>query len=205
MSPRTSEQNEIIRNISRVRLLEVALNLFAQQGYEATSVRMIAQAAGIAQGLLYNYFDSKDALLRAVVQQSIDDVRDSFARAERAEAETSTIEQLIRAAFDIVKNKQAFWKLIYSVRMQPAVVADLGELYSAWSAEIRTNVAGYCHAAGLARPDIEGAILFAIIDGVAQQYVLDPEHYPLDDVTTVLIARYNRSLGEGVSNASGVA
>jgi len=194
VAPRTDEQNEAIREVSRAKIAETALELFAQHGYEATSVRMIAQAAGIAQGLLYNYFASKEALLATVVQQSMADVRESFVRAEDATDPLRQIERLIRAAFATVQRKRTFWKLIYAVRMQGAVVASLGDVLVAASSEIRTTIERYCRTAGLPQPEIEAAILFALIDGVAQHYVLDPANYPLSAVTEALVARYNTLL-----------
>jgi len=206
VAPRTDEQNEAIREVSRAKIVETALELFAQHGYEATSVRMIAQAAGIAQGLLYNYFASKEALLATVVQQSMADVRESFVRAEDATDPLRRIERLIRAAFAIVQRKRTFWKLIYAVRTQGAVVASLGDLLIAASSEIRTTIERYCRTAGLPQPEIEAAILFALIDGVAQHYVLDPENYPLDTVTEAVVARYNTLLAkQGGDNGTGVA
>jgi AcrR family transcriptional regulator len=206
VAPRTHEQNETIREVSRAKIVETALELFAQHGFEATSVRMIAQAAGIAQGLLYNYFASKEALLATVVQQSMADVRESFVRAEDGTDPHRQIERLIRAAFATVQRKRTFWKLIYGVRMQGAVVTSLGDVLIAGSTEIRTTIERYCRTAGLPQPEIEGAILFALIDGVAQHYVLDPENYPLDGVTEALVARYNTLLAkQGGDNGTGVA
>lgn len=51
----------------RTQLIETALALFAEKGMENTSIKDIAEAAGVAQGLLYHYFRSKDDLLWAIV------------------------------------------------------------------------------------------------------------------------------------------
>jgi AcrR family transcriptional regulator len=53
----------------RNQLIDAALTLFAEHGIEATRVSDIAQAAGVAQGLLYHYFPSKDALLAAIIER----------------------------------------------------------------------------------------------------------------------------------------
>jgi DNA-binding transcriptional regulator YbjK len=45
--------------------VSAALELFARDGFAATPVRPIAAEPGVAQGLLYNDFDGKDALLRS--------------------------------------------------------------------------------------------------------------------------------------------
>jgi AcrR family transcriptional regulator len=45
------------------RLLSVATRLFAEQGFESTSVQQIVDAAGVTKGAMYHYFGSKDDLL----------------------------------------------------------------------------------------------------------------------------------------------
>jgi AcrR family transcriptional regulator len=48
----------------RERLYEAALDLFRSQGYEETTVSQITQRAGLAKGTFFNYFATKDSLLR---------------------------------------------------------------------------------------------------------------------------------------------
>jgi AcrR family transcriptional regulator len=48
----------------RERLYEAALALFRSQGYEATTVAQITTQAGLAKGTFFNYFSTKDAMLR---------------------------------------------------------------------------------------------------------------------------------------------
>jgi AcrR family transcriptional regulator len=50
----------------REQLLSVALDLFREHGFAATSTRRIAEAAGVAEGLVFHYFPSKEALLLAL-------------------------------------------------------------------------------------------------------------------------------------------
>src|SRR4051812_12422707 len=56
------ELNSAARDIARV-----AAKLFATQGYEATSVRMIVEAAGVTKPTLYYYFGSKEGLAQALL------------------------------------------------------------------------------------------------------------------------------------------
>lgn len=52
---------------TRERILEVALALFAEKGYEATSMREIAEHLGITKAALYYHFDSKADIVRAML------------------------------------------------------------------------------------------------------------------------------------------
>jgi AcrR family transcriptional regulator len=53
----------------RAQLIDTALDLFSEHGFEATRVADIAHAAGVAQGLLYHYFPTKEALLAAIIER----------------------------------------------------------------------------------------------------------------------------------------
>jgi AcrR family transcriptional regulator len=48
------------------RLIDVARQLFAEQGFESTSVQDIVRAAGVTKGAMYHYFSSKDDLLHEI-------------------------------------------------------------------------------------------------------------------------------------------
>ncbi|NLO37556.1 MAG: TetR/AcrR family transcriptional regulator [Clostridiaceae bacterium] len=49
---------------TKERLFEIALNLFSEKGFNATSIRAITHEAGVSIASFYNHFDSKDELLR---------------------------------------------------------------------------------------------------------------------------------------------
>ena len=53
----------------RQQIIDTALRLFAQKGFTRTTNKDIAQAAGITPGLIYHYFASKEALLKAIIDR----------------------------------------------------------------------------------------------------------------------------------------
>ncbi|GAA0333304.1 TetR/AcrR family transcriptional regulator [Sphingomonas oligophenolica] len=57
---------------TRMRVLEVTSDLFRRKGYQATSMRDIATAVGMKSGSLYYYYESKEALLAAILNDNID-------------------------------------------------------------------------------------------------------------------------------------
>jgi AcrR family transcriptional regulator len=52
---------------TRTAIIEAAYALFVRQGYHGTSMRQIAQKADLALGGIYNHFDSKEAIFKAVI------------------------------------------------------------------------------------------------------------------------------------------
>ena len=57
------------RGNTKQEILEASLELFSVQGFEATSISQIADAVGIRKASLYSHFDSKQAILDAIVKQ----------------------------------------------------------------------------------------------------------------------------------------
>lgn len=76
---------------TRTRLIEAALRLFGEQGYAATSVAQLEQAAGMSPGAggLYSHFRSKDALLRAALEAVLTPAEDLDATMNPADAATT--------------------------------------------------------------------------------------------------------------------
>jgi AcrR family transcriptional regulator len=62
--PLRSGRREQAKLERRERIYEAALNLFRTQGYESTTVDQITRHAGLAKGTFFNYFPTKDAVLR---------------------------------------------------------------------------------------------------------------------------------------------
>ena len=75
MNPRTYSQSKPLTQrqqqalARREQILEVALKLFAERGFAATTTKAVAKEAGIAEGLIYHYFLTKADLLKAISQQ----------------------------------------------------------------------------------------------------------------------------------------
>ena len=189
---RSATLNQRMREASRRRILKAAMRHFATHGYAGTSIRTISRSAGISVGLVYNYFPTKADLLGALFEESMGDVRASFASADAASTPTERIERLVRSAFEILDANRDFWRLSYGVRMQPAVVKGLGKRLQSWMKAIQSTLARYLEEAGSERPELDAALLFALIDGVSQQYVLDPRNYPLDEVADRIVALFTR-------------
>lgn len=176
---------------NRTRLVQAALRLFAVHGYASTSVRRIAQAAGVSQGLLYTYFPGKQALLQEIFENGMRGVAESFARMEEARSPAGRLEVLVRSAMAIVRRDASFWQLFYGLRFQQASLEDLGDAIATSSAAILETLESLLRSVGVADPAGEARVLFATIDGLAQHALLDPVHYPVDAAIAAVLARYS--------------
>jgi AcrR family transcriptional regulator len=59
------------KTATRRRIVESAVNLFRKRGFDATTTRDVARAAGIATGTLFNYFDTKEAIVRQLAEDAL--------------------------------------------------------------------------------------------------------------------------------------
>ncbi|MGV9779571.1 TetR/AcrR family transcriptional regulator, partial [Streptosporangium sp. NPDC003464] len=85
----------------RQRLLGEATRLFAERGFESTSVQEIVTAAGVTKGAMYHYFDSKDDLLHEIYGRVL---RMQMERLTRfADGPGPVAERLHAAAADVVR------------------------------------------------------------------------------------------------------
>jgi AcrR family transcriptional regulator len=80
----------------RRRIVQAAVKVFARKGYHAARVGDIAEEAGVAHGLLYHYFDSKEALLEAVFRETWAQIVGAVREIE--ESGEPAVEQLRRIA-----------------------------------------------------------------------------------------------------------
>ena len=120
--PRTKEQNEAIRVEKQQLIMGAALKLFAEKGYDATSIDKIAKEAGISKGLLYSYFKSKEELLQVLItdllvefENAIDPNHDGTVTDEEALG-------FIDDIFSILMHRKREMQLYYQLAMQPQVI-----------------------------------------------------------------------------------
>lgn len=174
----------------RVHLMDAALRAFAQHGYEGASVRDIAAEAQMAPGLLYHYFASKEAVLQALFERSGAMVMAAFAHAAAVPDPRDRLGALLRVSAELVRAHEDFWRVSYGVRFQHSVVAGLGAGIAAQSALYIGLFTSLLTELGRPEPALEAHILFATLDGLFQHYVLDPAHYPLDEIVERVILHH---------------
>ncbi len=101
---------------SRGLILEAALQLFSTHGYRGTSIREIAEAAGLSTGNVYHHFPDKEALFRTLLDQywaAIDTPDFPFNKALAAGAFPDDLEALAEAARQSVLAYRRHVALIY--------------------------------------------------------------------------------------------
>jgi AcrR family transcriptional regulator len=173
---------------TRSRLLDAATSLFARVGIAATTVEQIAGEAGFTRGAFYSNFDTKDALVVALlderVNRTITEVGQLLEANPSPEAffaaltEREATRATQRDERDAALLKTELW--LYAVRnseIRPKLAARLAALRKATAhvaetqfAESRVPLPG--------DPETMAAVVHALDDGIVLHRLVDPEAYP---------------------------
>lgn len=158
------------------RLLHVATGLFAQHGFEGTSVQDIVDAAGVTKGAMYHYYGSKDDLLYEVYHQLL---AMQLAHLEQIAAGPGTAEQRLRAAAaDVVQtsldNLDDMIVFFRSLHMLPGdrqaeIRAERRRYQQQFRALVEEGVAGGVFRSDIA-PDIVVHYFLSVINQLGSWY-----------------------------------
>ena len=127
-APRTERGRKTLRAI-----LDAAAIEFGEKGFHEGSISGITRRAGVALGSFYTYFDSKDAVFRALVRDMSDQVRDHVAPAIRAAPDQIAAERAgLREFIAFVRGHKEIYRIIdeaefvdpESFRLHYATTAD---------------------------------------------------------------------------------
>ncbi|MCI3906191.1 TetR/AcrR family transcriptional regulator [Streptomyces spectabilis] len=92
----------------RAELLGIAAEVFAEQGYNATTVRKIADAAGMLAGSLYYHFDSKESMLEEILRTFLTELWDGYDAVLAAPlGPRETLEALVTESFREIDRHRA--------------------------------------------------------------------------------------------------
>lgn len=172
--------------------METAMELFALQGYESTSISQIANKANISKGLLYNYFESKEELLGTILNTGIDELLEVFDPNKDGVLEVPEMEFFITETFRIIKEHRNFWKLFMSISFQTSVFKLIEKRIEELYDPITKMTVEYFTAAGFKNPVTEAILFGSLLDGITMDYVMKPDMFPLDTIREELINRYCR-------------
>lgn len=181
MSPRTPEQFEAMRESRRKQIMDAALELYASEGYSNCSISQLAAHAGISKGLMYNYFDSKEALLMAIIEEGIQDIMAMIDPNHDGILEPEEVEGFIRNTFKGIRDNMHFWILFITIVLQPPVKEFLdGKPFSNVMDRFAPRLIEYFERMGYEDPYLEMLTFSAMIEGygILLVYIFPSEELP---------------------------
>ncbi len=150
----------------RDHLVKLAAELFARKGFQATTVREIADEAGILSGSLYHHFDSKETIVDEVLSTFLDDLIARYRAALDTKADPRTVlSEMVRIGFGTLEPHRAAITVMQNdlnylrqfERFNYLVKAE-DEVEQIWVSQIKAG-----QAAGLFRADVDPKLTYRMI------------------------------------------
>ncbi len=162
---------------TRNSILESAIILFSQRGYDQTTTHQIAAHAGISVGAVYRYFSDKEAIVKEIYQMEVSELRQRLLEGFNVvDIVTKDIRGLareaMRTAFKVYEERPDLWRVLME---QSRKIPDLAEIRRDQEVELYRTVQQILAATPKIRmPDIEvGAYLITLFfDSLIIDFVL---------------------------------
>ena len=185
-----NERSFIMKTNQKEHIADVALQLFADNGYGNTSIAMIAKKAGVAQGLMYNFYSSKEDLLIEILNRGFDVIQSSMAGYAKEKDPRKAITKHIEATFSLVEENKEYWKLFHSIRMQNTIKNFIDKTYEPNLGMILSTLASNFKKLKYKNPALEAKLFFATIDGLVNHFLVDEKEFSLKKIKKHLIQKY---------------
>jgi AcrR family transcriptional regulator len=199
--PRSAAQYKQIRKEKRELILDSALELFAEKGFHTTSVEQIAKKAGISKGLTYNYFESKNAILDAILKTGFDAIYAHFDIDNDGVLTYNEFEFFIRKSFIAMTENRNFWKLYFSLMMQPVVTETYMNTYSNTSVNLSEMLISFLKEQGSTDPMKDMLILSSLLKGAYLILVTSPGFFDENKFTDTILEGFQRIINHKNNSA----
>jgi AcrR family transcriptional regulator len=182
MSPRTDTQNEKIREERKQQIMNVALEVIAENGFANSSISRIAQKAKISKGLMYNYFESKEELMISIMIDGFNQLTKSFDPNHDGVLSEDELHFFIDNSFKTLEENIHFWRMYFMVLLQPDVYHIIMPHLEKIVQPFYETAMSFFIEKGYEDPITEVRFFAAMMDGVGLHFIMDPENFPLEGV-----------------------
>ena len=166
------------------KILNTALKLFAENGYDSTSTSKVAKAAGVSEGLIFRHYTNKEGLLSAIMEQGKQSALSMYKYILEQQDPKSVIRGIIKLPFTLSEEHYNFWKLLYALKWQ----ADVYD--HSISAPVKEALINAFTKLNAEDPDAEAEGVLLLIDGIATSVLLrKPENKQA--ILQTILKKYN--------------
>ncbi len=98
-------------DVRRKEISDIAVELFSEIGFDASSMQKIADRAGIAKGSIYKYFDSKEKLLMYVTVDFLDGIKQSLQNFESSRRPPERLREILHWVVNLAESHRQLFKV----------------------------------------------------------------------------------------------
>lgn len=145
----------------RTKIGEVALRLFNERGYHATSTRLIAQEAGVSEGLIFRHYTNKEGLLEELLAEGGQEMIFEVAGFMSEYDPKVFISSLIDFFFDVPDELLGYWRLKAQLEWTTTVWEP-----EEWERVLREAVERVFKGMGYSKYELEAGLLLESLTGI---------------------------------------
>ncbi|MBN9192682.1 MAG: TetR family transcriptional regulator [Microbacterium sp.] len=158
----------------RPQILAVAVALFNEQGYDATSVSDLAARLGLTKAALYHHFDSKEQLLELALAEALGGLEEVLRTAAATTGSAADrLSAVLRGAVSVLVDRLAYVTLLLRVRGNSVVERDALARRRAFDQQV-TALVRSAQQEGSLRSDLDAAVvtrlLFGMVNSIVEWY-----------------------------------
>ncbi len=172
------------------KILNSALTLFSDQGFHQTSVDQIAQHAGVSKGLTYNYFESKEALLAAIMDRAGERMSNVAGGKNPQGGYQIALRDFLARLRKMLKEDQLLLRFQLSLLFDPSLQPIVRDALRTRADDLMDATVALIKSSGAKSPDHHARHLIAEIDGLSLHFLELFEDYPLDEMLVSLYEKY---------------
>lgn len=168
------------------KIVKASIELFAYEGFERTSIQRLAETSGVAQGLLYRHFRSKNDLLSYLMQMAYTQIAATLLPYQDVNLKPSEAYlQHIDKCVALLPDNTLLWKTIHSIRSQTGLMTELG-IKIDFEQEVIEPIAACMTRGGVTDGYSVAWTIVSLVDGMTAMYLLHPDLYPLHTIANHL-------------------
>lgn len=190
MAPRSKEQFETLRSKSREKILMASLELFAGKTYHNTSISDIAEKAGVSKGLIYNYFDTKEDILKGIIDYLMQIGDKMFAEAAKYPDPKAELKALIDMVFVFLDQQSTLNRMMIPLALETGSFEYINTVVEEKMRGYMQKLIALFAEIGVEDPENEAWMMGIFFDGLALDHAIMGDALPKVKLQQYLYKKY---------------
>ena len=176
--------------IKKDTILQVALELFANNGYANTSTSKIAKKAEVSEGLIFRHFNNKEGLLDAIVTIGLKLMEEYVLQMQNDQEPKKNISMLIDFPISIMEENRDYWQLVTSLKFQSPEIASKYQETESFK-QVENILENAFSKLNYENPEMETKYLILTVSGLSNSIMHNKNAQEIEQLINFIKSKYN--------------
>lgn len=169
-------------------ILQTALRLFSEHGFDTTPTSLIAKEAKVSEGLIFRHFENKDGLMQAILLLGEERIKPFIEKIIEETDPRTQIHEIIELTQNLFQHEKEFWKLQFLIKWQKKYKKTYhsSEMFERL---IETGVTAF-QKLGYENPVMEVKFLSTLLEGLTQQLMANQSDEAITEMVEYIKSKY---------------